>query len=777
MHSRYSAMWLLVFALLSFCLVSPLSQAAPGEIVFQATGASFAAILTVDSGATISWVFGDGTTSDSASPNKDYGTAALRENRLTVTPWSALKGINIGYDAGDGGPYTIPFLDPQNVVAVTGLENAAPYLQLWCSSHNPIETLDFSNFTQLAEIECFLCQSLSSVNLHNTPLLARACFEDNNLAALDLSECPSLADLRGAVNAYTSITWGTTGAQVWHICVRDNPQMTSNLPDMSQFPLLQELFVWNDSQSGALHPTSTHLTSVLAAGNRYTEADFSGCFPGGGYGQIDLSNNRLASLNIAGCPGLMSLDARNNNLSRAAVDGILQALDGFVTSGGSVNLTGNMPPTDTGHAYASNLEARGWTVALDSGGDTAPPVISSLACSVSATRANITWRTNEKASATLDYGETAAYGTALLQTELTLLHFVPLTGLAPDTTYHFRVTCEDDLGDHTVSSDFSFRTDSSKEVYWEDDFHRADGDPGNGWAPVNDATAEIVGNVLRRTDSGSYRILYNPAGGNLPADYYVTLTVPNATILRSWWGLIGRYFPSGGMGSGNKVFWMDQGYQHLGIGDAEFGNGYTIAETGGYPPSWSLNRVHTVTLGYAASTVTVYLDGREFGHFADATNNRAGTGVGLVGDGGGVNYDVFDIKATSYLPSNDISSSFQFTKLPCSGWVEEGHSLDLAVGVVDTVRNATYQWRKDGGDLPGATASTYTVETAALDDGGVYVCAVQDETSVEHATPPVRIEVVPAGSLPAASPGGLAVLAALLVALALWAESCRAGTA
>lgn len=234
-------------------------------ITFQTTGASFAAILTVSDGAAIEWTFGDGTTSDSATPSKDFGTSELRENALRVTPWSALTGINIGYDAGDGGSWEIPFLEQQNVTAVYGLEHVAPYLQLWASNNNPITSLDFSNFVSLTDIECYLCQSLASVDLHNTPLLSRACFEDNNLAELDLSESPSLADLRGAVNAYTSINWGSTGANVWHICVRDNPQMTSNLPDMSQFPLLVELFVWNDNQTGELHPTSTHLASVQSA--------------------------------------------------------------------------------------------------------------------------------------------------------------------------------------------------------------------------------------------------------------------------------------------------------------------------------------------------------------------------------------------------------------------------------------------------------------------------------------------------------------------------------
>lgn len=332
------------------------------ELTFKTTGSSFAANLTVDSGATILWTFEDGTTSNSATPAKEYGTTDVRVNRLKVTPWSALKIVNIGYDGGDGGTATTPYLSQQNVITVYGMNNIAPYLEQWTSSQNPLGTLDFSNFTSLKIIECFLCQSVTSVNLHNTPALERANFEDNNLSSLDLSESPSLADLRGALNSYPSIFWGSTGADVWHICIRDNPQMTAILPDLSQFPKLRELWIWNTNQSGTLRPASQNLASVIASGNHYTAADFSGAFPSGQYGYIDVSNNNLTSLNIANSPGLATLNARYNVLSQTAVDGVLQQLDGFGTTGDSIDLRDNAVPSSTGFLNIARLRSRGWTV-------------------------------------------------------------------------------------------------------------------------------------------------------------------------------------------------------------------------------------------------------------------------------------------------------------------------------------------------------------------------------------------------------------------------------
>lgn len=342
--------------------------AKPNEnITFVTAGSEFSPIITVTGNPEIQWVFGDGSTSNSASPTVNFGSRKIRENTLVVTPWSEVTKINIGYDGADGGVTpgsdTIENLEKQDVIAVTGLENVAPYLQIWASNYNPITSLDFSNFTALHTIECFYCKSLNTIRLRNVPSLTRLCLENCNISELDLSEAPSLADFRGASQnsqAY-SINWGTTGANMWHICIRDNPQMTSPLP-ASQFSLLKDFYVWNGNQSGTLHLTSTNLKSVLSSNNQYTAANLSGCFPAGGKCTVNLYDNDLTSLDISNDPGLFSLNVSRNSLNQTAVDGILQTLDSYETRGGHVDLTENAAPSRTGVAHASNLTARGWEV-------------------------------------------------------------------------------------------------------------------------------------------------------------------------------------------------------------------------------------------------------------------------------------------------------------------------------------------------------------------------------------------------------------------------------
>jgi hypothetical protein len=336
------------------------------HITFVTTGSSFSPIITVKGSPEIQWVFGDGSTSGSASPAVNFGSKKTRSNTLVVTPWSAVTKINIGYDGSDGGvrpgASTIEELKQQNVMNVTGLENVAPSLEVWASNYNPITELDFSNFAKLHTIECFLCRSLTTIKLNNVPVLRRLCVESCKISYLDLSEAPSLADLRGASqksSTYT-INWGTTGDNVWHICVRDNPHMIGKLPD--QFPILKDFYVWNGNQSGTLHIRSTALKSVLASNNRYDTAVLSGCFPAGRGGTVNLYNNKLRSLDISNNPGLFHLNASRNSLNQTAVDGILQTLDSYHTYGGSLDLTGNAAPSITGAAHANNLTARRWKI-------------------------------------------------------------------------------------------------------------------------------------------------------------------------------------------------------------------------------------------------------------------------------------------------------------------------------------------------------------------------------------------------------------------------------
>jgi len=89
-----------------------------------------------------------------------------------------------------------------------------------------------------------------------------------------------------------------------------------------------------------------------------------------------------------------------------------------------------------------------------------PPVISGVtAPSITSSGATVGWTTNEPSDGQVEYGTTTAYGSVTtLNTSLVTSHAQALSGLAPNTWYHYRVKSRDAAGNLAVSGDFTFKT-------------------------------------------------------------------------------------------------------------------------------------------------------------------------------------------------------------------------------------------------------------------------------------------------------------------------------
>jgi hypothetical protein len=92
--------------------------------------------------------------------------------------------------------------------------------------------------------------------------------------------------------------------------------------------------------------------------------------------------------------------------------------------------------------------------------DTTPPVISLVSTSPRLGGGQLVmWTTNEPGDSQVEYGTTTAYGfSTTTNAFMQLLHMQVITGLAPNTTYHYRVRSRDKAGNLAVSSDLIFRT-------------------------------------------------------------------------------------------------------------------------------------------------------------------------------------------------------------------------------------------------------------------------------------------------------------------------------
>jgi glucose/arabinose dehydrogenase len=174
---------------------------------------------------------------------------------------------------------------------------------------------------------------------------------------------------------------------------------------------------------------------------------------------ITLTTNESAACRYATAPGL-------------GYDSMVAA---FSASGGmshSTTVTGlsdgstySYYPKCRDTAGNANTDDFPITFAVASSQDTTPPVIASVtATAVTATSATITWTTNEPADSQVEYGPTAAYGTATApDPTLEMSHSEILTGLSPSTVYHYRVRSRDAAGNPALSGGFTFGTGAQPE--------------------------------------------------------------------------------------------------------------------------------------------------------------------------------------------------------------------------------------------------------------------------------------------------------------------------
>lgn len=140
--------------------------------------------------------------------------------------------------------------------------------------------------------------------------------------------------------------------------------------------------------------------------------------------------------------------------------------DGTLVTNHSVTL-GDLEPNTTYHYTVISAnedeeeEASGGEFQTSASADTTPPEISEvLATNTTESSATIEWTTNEESTSQVEYGTSEDYGSSTsLEEELTTSHTVTITGLEPETTYHFRVKSKDGSGNEGISApDQTFET-------------------------------------------------------------------------------------------------------------------------------------------------------------------------------------------------------------------------------------------------------------------------------------------------------------------------------
>ncbi len=134
---------------------------------------------------------------------------------------------------------------------------------------------------------------------------------------------------------------------------------------------------------------------------------------------------------------------------------------------------------------------------VKTGADTQSPQLSAIAAqNITTTGAQLFWQTDEPADTQVEYGLTANYGSlSPLVSTLTVAHVVALTGLQPNTVYHYRVKSKDGAGNPAVSGDFTFSTAASSNALFADNFNAGSLDNNKWLKGANTANQSTVANA------------------------------------------------------------------------------------------------------------------------------------------------------------------------------------------------------------------------------------------------------------------------------------------
>ena len=302
--------------------------------------------------------------------NHTYADGVVVHNpTLFVSPWSALKVINLGYRATDGGNDTagngldlieLHPTEPNNggaewslwiqshvgtVTAITGL-SSAPELYALCFDNQNIDEIDLSGCTKLKTLEAY-SSKIKKTNFTGCTNLVRCSIEDTGARyswrfiggsrveepSLDLSDCIGLRDIRGSADDHDilKLNPGALGT-LWHLCKWGNPHFThvqigSESPqklDVSRFTALTQLWVGGSPVIGDLVINNGTTYSVWGNNCGITSVD---CHDQTQLRQLQLSGDPITSINITGCSNLNELTLDSNLLSEANINTFVSTIE------------------------------------------------------------------------------------------------------------------------------------------------------------------------------------------------------------------------------------------------------------------------------------------------------------------------------------------------------------------------------------------------------------------------------------------------------------------
>jgi hypothetical protein len=306
----------------------------------------------------------------------------------------------------------------------------------------------------------------------------------------------------------------------------------------------------------------------------------------------------------------------------------------------------------------------------------------------------VVWTTNVPADSSIDYGTTTAYGKSTpIDSTMVTNHQLTISGLAAGTTYYYQVNSTDSKNDHGKSGGHTVKT----------------------------AGFSIAGTISPATGgSGATLALSGAASATTTTDStgnYTFVGLANGTYTIS---------PS------HAGFTFTPSSQSMTVnGGNDTGVNFTDSPAAVAPTITTQPANQTVTAGQTASFAVVaggtaplsYQWQKNGANIAGATATSYTTPVTTTADSG----SPFDVvvsntagtvtSVAATLTVNAAAVAPTITTQPANQTVTAGQTATFAV-VAGGTAPLSYQWQKNGANIAGATAASYTTPVTTTADSG-----------------------------------------------------------
>jgi len=328
-----------------------------------------------------------------------------------------------------------------------------------------------------------------------------------------------------------------------------------------------------------------------------------------------------------------------------------------------------------------------------------------------ASSCQVAWTTNVPADSTVQYGSNTSYGFSTpVDSAMVTSHQLTLSGLAADTTYYYQVSSTDSKGNNGHSGGHSVKTSAAPSIASQPVSQTVTAGQtasfsvaATGTAPlsyqwnrngtaISGATSSgyITPTTTSSDNGAAFTVVVSNTAGSATSNA-ATLTV-NATTAA----------PS---------ITAQPASQTVTVGQTA---SFSVTATGTAPLSyqWQKNSVAisgATSLSYTTSATTTSDNGAQF---TVVVSNTAGSATS--------NAAILTVNAAPVAPS--------ITAQPANQTVTAGQTASFSVAATGTAP-LSYQWQKNGTNITGATAATYTTPATTSSDNGAQLTVVVSNTA------------------------------------------------